>query len=86
MVPSMIMRLASLMAVCYVSVLSDDMFGMGQALAGGVLDAPALPRWRPFDLRPHLSVDEQVISFAVDAVDLDHAVASLSVIFCSSFS
>jgi hypothetical protein len=36
----------------HVPVLSDYVFGMGETLAGGVLDAPSLPRWRPFDFRP----------------------------------
>ena len=31
----------------YVSVLPDDVFDMGRAVAGGVLDAPSLPRGRP---------------------------------------
>jgi hypothetical protein len=52
------------------------MLGVSQAFAGGVLDAPALTRWRPLNFRPHLSVDQQVKSFGIDAVSLDYAVAS----------
>jgi hypothetical protein len=43
-----------------VPVLSHYVFDMGEAVAGGVLDAPSLPIVRPLDLGPHLSVDHEV--------------------------
>jgi hypothetical protein len=64
-----------------VAVLGVDMFDVGQAMAGGVLDAPAAPRRRPLHLAPNLPVDGQVIGAGVDLADLDHPVASAIALF-----
>jgi hypothetical protein len=58
-----------------VPVLSDDMLNMGEAMPGGVLDAPSLSRPRPLHLAPHLAVDGEVVGLGIDPVDLDHAKA-----------
>ena len=47
---------------------------VGEALAGGVLDAPDLSRQRPFDLRPHLAVDGEVLGVGVELANFNHAV------------
>jgi hypothetical protein len=43
----------------HVLVCSYDVLNMGQALAGGILNAPPLPQGRPFDLRPQLPIDRE---------------------------
>jgi hypothetical protein len=76
MLPSMIMRSGEPYDSLNVSILPDDVFGMREALAGGVLNAPALPRWRPLNFGPKFPVDREVVGFGIDAADLDYAVAS----------
>jgi hypothetical protein len=66
----------------HVPVLPDDVLDMGQALAGGVLDAPALPRSRPLDFRPHHPIDHEVEGLGVDVLNLDHAEASAVCCHC----
>src|SRR6516165_9342547 len=61
------------------------MFDVGEAAAGGVLNAPSSARSRPFDLGPHAAADREVIGFGVHAANLDHAVASFICHFFSLF-
>jgi hypothetical protein len=56
-------------------IAADDVLGVKQAVAGGILDAPCLARRRPFDLGPHLLADDEVVGDGVNAVHFDHAVA-----------
>src|SRR5262245_50392032 len=67
-----------------IAVLSDDVFDMGQAMAGRILDALGPSRPRLLDLAPHLPFDGEMVvpfdgemvGFGIDAPNLDHAVAS----------
>jgi hypothetical protein len=53
-----------------VYVLADDVLDMGEAMAGGILDAPCLAGRGPLHFRPHLAADIQVVSLGVDPVTL----------------
>jgi hypothetical protein len=65
--------------------LADDMLDVGETVAGGVLDAPRFARGRPFDFRPQLAADGEVVRLGVDAANFDHAVASAICHFSFSF-
>jgi hypothetical protein len=58
---------------------------MGQALPGGVLDAPTLSRPRSLDLRPELPVDREVVGVRIEAPNLDHANNVYDLAFCTPF-
>src|SRR5262245_8285473 len=55
-----------------------------EAMTGGVLDAPPLPRWRPLDFGPHHLIYHKMVGFGIEAANLDHAVASLVCHCCLS--
>jgi len=59
-----------------VDVLANDVLGMGQAMAGGVLDAPCPALRAPFHLGPEGAADGKMLGGGVDAADFNHAETS----------
>lgn len=49
----------------HLPVLADDVLDMGEAMAGGVLDAPSLPALAPLDRGPPLTVYGEAVGVGV---------------------
>jgi len=48
---------------------ADDVLDVGEAMAGGVLDAPSLPALAPLDLGPQLTVYGEVVGVGVAPIN-----------------